>query len=280
MCSCEGFREDRGLTNETRVREQKRETRCGCEAKFRVHIDVRTSRWYVTLFVDEHNHRLLEEKYCAMLPAHRKMSEPVIMQIENFRKVGIRPPQMYGAFSKNSGGYDKIGFQIKDVYNQVQRQINEESSDASAAVSFLRGLGKKDPLMFVRHTVDDDGRLQHLFWCDGESQINYSVFGDVLAFDAMYRKNMYMCPLVIFSGVNHHNQTIVFATGLVLNETEETYVWLLNQLMDAMKGKTPSSVITDGDLAMKNAISRVFPNAHHRLCAWHLLRNAKHCAYS
>lgn len=91
VCSCEGFREDRGLTNETRVREQKRETRCGCEAKFRVHIDVRTSRWYVTLFVDEHNHRLLEEKYCAMLPAHRKMSEPVIMQIENFRKVGIRP---------------------------------------------------------------------------------------------------------------------------------------------------------------------------------------------
>lgn len=33
-------------------------------------------------------------------------------------------------------------------------------------------------------------------------------------------------------------------------------------------------MITDGDLAMKNAISRVFPNAHHRLCAWHLLRNA------
>lgn len=64
----------------------------------------------MALFVDEHNHRLLEEKYCAMLPAHRKMFEPVIMQIENFRKVGIRPPQMYGAFAKNSGGYDKIGF--------------------------------------------------------------------------------------------------------------------------------------------------------------------------
>jgi transposase-like protein len=30
------------------------------------------------------------------------------------------------------------------------------------------------------------------------------------------------------------------------------------------------SVITDGDLAMRNAIRRVFPNAHHRLCAWHL----------
>jgi hypothetical protein len=40
-----------------------------------------------------------------------------------------------------------------------------------------------------------------------------------------------------------------------------------------MKGKTPISVITDGDVAMRNAIKRVFPNTYHRLCAWHLLRN-------
>ena len=41
-----------------------------------------------------------------------------------------------------------------------------------------------------------------------------------------------------------------------------------------MSGKSPTSVITDGDLAMKNAIRRVFPKCHHKLCAWHLIRNA------
>ena len=35
------------------------------------------------------------------------------------------------------------------------------------------------------------------------------------------------------------------------------------------------SVITDGDSAMRSAIKRVFSTAHHRLCMWHLLRNAK-----
>ncbi|KAL4293543.1 hypothetical protein AHAS_Ahas18G0138600 [Arachis hypogaea] len=30
----------------------------------------------------------------------------------------------------------------------------------------------------------------------------------------------------------------------------------------------------DGDLAMKNAIATMFPKAHHKLCAWHLLRNS------
>ncbi|XP_013452469.2 uncharacterized protein [Medicago truncatula] len=32
--------EDRGLTMETRKREPKNETRCGCNAKFRVHLDI------------------------------------------------------------------------------------------------------------------------------------------------------------------------------------------------------------------------------------------------
>ncbi|XP_057418765.1 protein FAR1-RELATED SEQUENCE 5-like [Lotus japonicus] len=42
-----------------------------------------------------------------------------------------------------------------------------------------------------------------------------------------------------------------------------------------MKGKEPSAVITDGDPAMRNAISRLLPEAHDRLCAWNLLQNAQ-----
>ena len=57
--------------------------------------------------------------------------------------------------------------------------------------------------------------------------MDYKLFGDVLAFDATYKKNKYLCPLVVFSGVNHHNQTVVFAAALVSDEKEETYVWLL-----------------------------------------------------
>ncbi|KAJ1405895.1 MULE transposase domain [Sesbania bispinosa] len=83
-----------------------------------------------------------------------------------------------------------------------------------------------------------------------------------------------MSPLVVFARVNHHNQTIVFGSGLIANKTEETYVWLLKQFAEAMKGKLPSSVITNGDLSMRTLIRFVFLEAHHRLCAWNLLRNA------
>lgn len=79
---------------------------------------------------------------------------------------------------------------------------------------------------------------------------------------------------MIFSGVNNHNQTVIFATALVSDETEQKYVLLLEQFVDAMKGKAPVSVTTDGDLAMKNAIKSAFPYVHHRLCVWHLICNA------
>ncbi|KAL1325357.1 hypothetical protein AAHE18_13G154900 [Arachis hypogaea] len=102
----------------------------------------------------------------------------------------------------------------------------------------------------------------------------HNVFGDVVAFDATYKKNVYLSPLVVFSDVNHHNQTVVFAAALVADEKEKTYVWLLQQLQTSMKGKAPASIITDGDRQMKSAIEQVFLEAHHRLCAWHLLRNA------
>lgn len=107
-------------------------------------------------------------------------------------------------------------------------------SDACGAVKYLRDLCTKDPRMFVRHCFDNDRRLECLLWCDGESRMNYEIFGDVLTFDATYRKNKYNCPFVVFLGVNHHNQTIVFATGIVIRETEETNAWLLEQFLIAL----------------------------------------------
>ncbi|KAF1868365.1 hypothetical protein Lal_00008172 [Lupinus albus] len=92
---------------------------------------------------------------------------------------------------------------------------------------------------------------------DGRNIFDYSIFGDVLAFDATYGRNKYKFSVVIFSGVNHHKQTIVFVAAVVSNETYETYVWLLEKFLEAMNEKQLKCVITDGDLSMKNAIRRI-----------------------
>ncbi|XP_028120064.1 protein FAR1-RELATED SEQUENCE 5-like [Camellia sinensis] len=48
----------------------------------------------------------------------------------------------------------------------------------------------------------------------------------------------------------------------------------LKTFMEAMGNKAPVSVLTNGDKAMREAIKRIFPDARHRLCNWHLGKNA------
>uniref|UniRef100_A0A151UDW5 Protein FAR1-RELATED SEQUENCE 5 n=1 Tax=Cajanus cajan TaxID=3821 RepID=A0A151UDW5_CAJCA len=152
-----------------------------------------------------------------MLASHRDMSELDIMQLNKMRKVGISTPQIYGSLADHPGGYERLSFCKKDIYNQIGRQRRLQGLDSKCSLEFLNGLKCNDPLMYVGHTVDEENRLQHLFWCDGMMQMEYEVFGDVLAFDATYGKNKYLCPVVVFSGVNHHNHTIVFGSLRMLS---------------------------------------------------------------
>ncbi|KAK7290067.1 hypothetical protein RIF29_04223 [Crotalaria pallida] len=197
-------------------------------------------------------------------------------QVNRLRAQGVRTCQIMGYMLAQKGGYQGLGWIKKDLYNHFERQKHAliKDGDARAAVSYLQGKADNDPMFFPEYLVSDDGTLQHLFWADGTSRADFQCFGDVVAFDSTYKKNKYNLPLVIFSGKNHHVQTVLFGCALVCDETTATYKWLLKTFLVAMCNKHPTSVVTDGDNAMREAIKEVFPNATHRLCAWHLQKNA------
>ncbi|GJX43548.1 FAR1 DNA binding domain, zinc finger, SWIM-type, MULE transposase domain containing protein [Tanacetum coccineum] len=75
---------------------------------------------------------------------------------------------------------------------------------------------------------------------------------------------------VPFTGINHHNRCITFASGLLADETAGAYIWLLKELKEAF-GKDPEVVVTNQDLSMKIAIAECFPDTRHRLCMWHIM---------
>ncbi|XP_042980235.1 protein FAR1-RELATED SEQUENCE 5-like [Carya illinoinensis] len=114
--------------------------------------------------------------------------------------------------------------------------------------------------------------MRSCFWADSRSKAAYQYFGDVVTFDATYLTNIYKMSFVPFSGVNHHHQTIMFGCALLVNETAESYTWLLRTWQEAMLGKSPSTIITDDDKAMAKAIAEVLLNTTHRLCLWHILQ--------
>lgn len=196
------------------------------------------------------------------------------MHMNSMRKAGISVDLIYLMhLSISWEATQMFCFGPKNMCNQVQKQQQLQGSNGASAIEYLHWLSLNDSLMFVLHIVDEEKRVQHVFWSDGQSQMDFEVFGDVLAFSAMYSKNKYKCSVVLFSRVNNHNQTIIFAAGFIANEVEETYVWLLKQFSNVMKRKSPDVVVIDGDMTMRNAIRRVFTIAHHQLCVWHLMHN-------
>ncbi|XP_057720201.1 protein FAR1-RELATED SEQUENCE 5-like [Arachis stenosperma] len=241
VCNKEGWRNVRYLDLDDRPREARSLTRTKCPARLRVKLDYGCGIWKVSGFVESHNHDLT-------------------------------PPQ----FAHLKGGYRHAGFTRKDLCNHIDRyrQSKVKNGDANAAINYLIGKSNNDPLFFGKYTFTSDERLEHIFWADGQSIIDYHCFGDIVAFDSTYKKNKYNKPLVIFSGCNHHGQTVIFGSGLLSDETTETYKWLLETFVEVMGGKSPKAVITDGDLAMRDAIKNVLLDETHRLCGWHLQRNA------
>jgi transposase-like protein len=55
------------------------------------------------------------------------------------------------------------------------------------------------------------------------------------------------------------------------NEKIESYVWLFNTFLTSMGGVPPHLIITDEDMIMKAAITKILPDTSHRLCVWHIM---------
>ncbi|KAJ1380440.1 Zinc finger, CCHC-type [Sesbania bispinosa] len=130
FCNRQGKRTSSG----TKKREAKPETRCECLALLCVRKDLMSGGWYVKIFNDDHNHDMLENKYCGMMPAHRKMTESDIMEMKSMRSVGISVPDIYASFASRCGGYDKVGFRKQDMYNQIDKQRRFQRSDAKSVL--------------------------------------------------------------------------------------------------------------------------------------------------
>ena len=140
-----------------------------------------------------------------MFRSHRKMFEADVLHMNKMLEISISTPKIYESFANQGGGFNLVGFSRRDMYNHAEKQRKLIDGDAKGAPEYLQSLALIDPMMFWRYKVDDEGRLLHLFWCDGTCRSDYLVFSNVLTFDATYRRNKYKCPLIIFSGVNKHN---------------------------------------------------------------------------
>ncbi|XLU22212.1 hypothetical protein S245_058278, partial [Arachis hypogaea] len=148
VCSRQGYRIFRGVDETNRKRAPKPETRCGCVAQMRVHIDVGRDWWYTTLFQNEHNHELVPPTLSRMLRSQRRMTDQEIQRMNDMRDAGIPTTQIYMHFAEQSGGFENVRFQRKDMYNQIEKQRQLMESDVTETLKYLKKRKKLDPKFY------------------------------------------------------------------------------------------------------------------------------------
>ncbi|XP_058746110.1 protein FAR1-RELATED SEQUENCE 5-like [Vicia villosa] len=149
-----------------------------------------------------------------------------------------------GYMVAQKGGYDRVGFTKKDLYNYFDKKMRAtiKDSDVAAALNYLHAKSSTDPMLYAKYVVSSDGRMKSLFWAYGSSRSDF----------------------------------LFWRCGYIRHDLIEEQIQLpiIGYIFRCMEDKYPEAIVTDRDGAMRGAIKQVFPDATHRLCACNLNKNA------
>ncbi|KAL6213014.1 hypothetical protein ACLB2K_018229 [Fragaria x ananassa] len=200
VCSAQGQRDVERMTNKKRVRRQKKETRFNCPCLFKVRYLNNIDAYVVVGFITHHTHPLAQAHERCLLTPHRSVQDSHVALATSMQRVSVKPCHTYEYIVNRSGGFQQVGFTIKDLYNKLDSKRREIllESDAEAALAYMRGKVATDSHFYCKFSIDEDNRLANMFWRDSNCLHDYTSFGDVLVFDSTYKTNPYGKPLVLF----------------------------------------------------------------------------------
>ncbi|XP_072986187.1 protein FAR1-RELATED SEQUENCE 6-like [Typha latifolia] len=244
-----------------------------CKAMMVIKDSTRQNRWEVDFLELEHNHPCDPEMVRFMkcfrdLPAWQKEHNPF-----NSKTALTRKKLIVKAYAQNKE-HTNPTFTLKDCSNQVSKtgKLRLLEGDVDALMNFFDKMHAQNSNFFYSWDMDEEGRLKNVCWVDARSRAVYQYFGDVISFDTVYLTNQYVMPLVAFLGVNNHGQPVLLGCGLLGDESVETYMWLFKKWLRCMNDKPPDAIITSHSKAIARAVAEVFPNARHRFCLWHIMK--------
>lgn len=248
VCSKQGFRQKKKGFEPKKPRPA---TRTGCPACLTIKITP-TGRYRVTDFISGHNHQLANPLTSHTLRSHRPKTKGRFSELDS-----MEDPKMVG---RTSQGHSFQKSMVK--------------GDAGAVLEYLQKMQVENPLFYYAVRINESDNMSGFFWADAKSMMDYIYFGDVVCFDTTYKTSDYGRPLILFLGVNHHKQLVLFGTALLYDGSRESYAWLFETFKTVMRGKQPKAFLSDRSEEISDVIAEVWPGAAQRLCVWHLFQNA------
>ncbi|XP_022030861.1 protein FAR1-RELATED SEQUENCE 5-like [Helianthus annuus] len=236
----------------------------GCNAHVKLILE-NNNMFKIYYFEEEHNHIFVEDEDIHFLPAARSIDYVKESFISGLSAINIGLVKAFNIMKTMYGGFGEVGASKVDCKN-YRRDLNLYIGEYDAEMVVRRLIRKKEccPGFTCDYVIGEHRRLKGFFWADEQSKTDYTVFGDIVGFDATYKSNKYDLVFVPFTGIDNHFRNVTFGGALLGSETADSYRWLLRCFVNAF-GNEPKVVVTDQDAAMKRAIKDVLSRSRHRL---------------
>jgi len=235
--------------------------------------------WMMNPIHLRHNHDA-EAARLAMPAARRASVRPAHAQIYLQMDLGVAPRLI-------EQDLDRAGYLVtaKDLDNLRSRRDAAFIGNATTTEAALRILNESDNVFVhwvnlteARDEQDNSpvGRLEGLLLATPQSRALTQLYPDILLMDCTYRSNQFNLPLLHIAGTTGHGT--IFTSALVFMGTEsiEWYERALRAFSThVLMGRRyhPRTVMTDRAQAIITALPRVFPEAQHLYCQWHIMKN-------
>src|SRR6218665_1801851 len=121
--------------------------------------------------------------------------------------------------------------------------------------------------------TDSDGAVTSIFFQEGHMKKFLSLYPELLMLDATYKLTNVRMPLYVMLCVGPNGESEIVAVFLTVREDAPT----LCEALDRFKSRNPHwnnicTVMTDKDLAEREAVKQKFPQVALMLCLFHVLR--------
>ena len=243
-----------------------------CDAKITVSLK-EDGLWYIMKVILDHSHELCPTKAMTF-----KVNKDISMHVKRTREtnheIEARMNKSFRSLAYDAEGYGSLSFVEQDLRNHVKKEMHAigKLADGKALRRFFSRMQEQESNFFYDIDFDDNFLVKNVFWADARSRATYDSFGDVVTFDTTYLTNNYDMPLVAFTGVNHHGQSVLFGCGLLSSDDIESFVWFFQSWLRCMSGNPPKGIVTDQCISIQNAIRVVFPATRHRWCLWRIMK--------
>ena len=163
--------------------------------------------------------------------------------------------------------------QSRDIYIALEKEKLVVLRGKSRLETLVEDMTSSDWTWAMK--TSETGEISHFFFATPASIGLLQDYPEVLLMDCTYKTNRFGMPLLVVVGVSPLMTTFYAAFAFLRGEKQEDYAWALAELHKIYAGQLgrlagPTTVLTDRDQALSNALATQWPRTTHVLCIWHI----------